>query len=156
MTMLTVYMGVPGSGKSTHARAHATGVLLSADAIRNAGADKAQHMDGLRARTSALLKSGRDVTVDACNVHTTARRMLLDIAHATHADTRLVIIEATPQQVLAAQHGRCHPVHRKKLTLYLRMWQQAKAEAARERWGETVVVDRRPSLSLGSPNGGAG
>ena len=142
--LLIVYMGVPGSGKSTHARANAVGTLLSADAIRNAGADKAEHMDWIRARTHALLRSGHDVTVDACNVHDTARRMLLAIARSAGASTRLVIVEATAQQVIAAQRGRAHPVQRKKLNLYMQLWPYARAHASNEGWDTVEIVDRRP------------
>lgn len=139
---LTVYMGVPGSGKSTHAKDNARGVVLSADAIRNQGADAEQHMSALRQRTLSLLRAGKDVTVDACNVHAEPRRALLAIAAAVKARTRLVIIEATPSQAAQAQRGRAHPVPRHALRQYLMAWRGARASVALESWDEVVVIRR--------------
>lgn len=136
-------MGVPGSGKSTHAKANAQGVLLSADAIRNAGADAEAHMERLRRRTYALLSGGKDVTVDACNVHAAPRRALLTIAARTQARTRLVVIDSTLEQAMRGQRGRAHPVPRADVVKYMRQWGTARDETKREAWGEVVIVPRR-------------
>ena len=142
MPTLTVYMGVPGSGKSTHAKANAIGHLLSADAIRNAGADAEAHMERIRARAFTLLKNGEDVTVDACNVHAEPRRALLRIARMTGAETRLRLVPVTYAQALAGQRGRAHPVPRTALKRYAQRWPQAMAQAKAEPWDEVEVITR--------------
>lgn len=140
--LLTMYMGVPGSGKSTHAKANARGHLLSADAIRNRGADAETHMEWIRRRALALLGEGSDVTVDACNVHAAPRRALLNVAALAGARTRLVVIDTAPALARAAQRRRRHPVPQRSLDRYLAAWPAAVRQAESEPWDEIVVVTR--------------
>jgi predicted kinase len=135
-------MGVPGSGKSTHAKAHAQGRLFSADAIRNQGADAESHMEAVRRAALAALRQGEDVTVDACNVHAAPRRALLRIAEATGATTRLRVLPVTLAQAMRGQRGRAHPVPRAALVKYMQQWPSAMRAVEHEAWDEVEVVER--------------
>jgi len=143
---LTVYMGPPGAGKTTHARANRGGAhLLSADVMRRAphAVDPAMLFHVLLARAQAHLIGGEDVVVDACNIHPVPRRAFLKVGRACRARTRLVVLYVSLQEALDVQTVRAYPVPRDRVVSYCRRFRSALRDARHEGWDEIEVVRRR-------------
>ena len=148
---LTVLAGLPGSGKSSWARAQAlvTGAtLVSVDDIRVAGADPAFTMDRARRRTVALLKSNADVIVDSCNIHARVRRTWLNIGRAIGARCTLMLID-TPVELCRSrndQRPEAERVAAETYDRYLIAAQSVLADVNVEGWDEVTVVDGEGQL----------
>ena len=99
--ILTVLMGVPGSGKSTWLK-HLVlrTVVINPDTIREELTGDPNNQDrnsevfaAAHARTQAVLMRGDDIVFDATNVKESARASLLKIAHDAGSFTALVVFD---------------------------------------------------------------
>lgn len=105
-TRLTVYMGLPGAGKSTHARAHkGDALLVTLDAIR-VGADPDLVLRHVTATVARCLEQGQDVVYDGCNLAAHRRRSLLALARKHGARAHLVVCMVAPYEALGVQCAR--------------------------------------------------
>ena len=104
MTSLKIYRGVPGSGKSTDA-ADKGWVVINRDSIRFAlfgkywGVDEAIVTDVENAALSSALRAGKDVILDATNLHNKFVRTKLSIAArygatVTYKDFPISLVDA--------------------------------------------------------------
>jgi predicted kinase len=110
---LTVLIGAPGSGKSTHAarRAELGETVISSDAIRAEHGDVNDQTRNdevfaeIHARVSAGLMAGRRIVVDATNTKPTERAALLAIAAETGTEWTLAVVIQTPLAVCLARNA---------------------------------------------------
>jgi protein phosphatase len=106
-TTITATCGLPGSGKSTWARVAAARqvrppYVISADAIRERGADGSLVFQAMEMSARRALRAGIDVIVDACALDPKTRMQWLRIAHDVGAQSRLVVF-ITPTDVCRAR-----------------------------------------------------
>lgn len=116
MTTLTVYAGLPGSGKSTHStfmverrrRAGDDVRLLSTDEMRRRNLDPESSFMPILAAAAAddFLGRGLDVVVDACSTQPQWRRYWLDLAAKHGATSRLVLVFCPTELAVARQFLR--------------------------------------------------
>jgi protein phosphatase len=111
---LVVLVGAAGSGKSTFAARHfAPDEILSSDAFRALVAGDATDQRATRPAFAALhralaqrLAAGRLSVVDATNVQSHARRTLLARARAAGVPVVAIVLDLSPEIVLARNAGR--------------------------------------------------
>ena len=113
--LLTVTCGLPGSGKSTWALQQVAQerlvYVVSADAIREDGAEGSVVFDDMELSARRALRNGLDVIVDACALDPRTRNGWLRIAHELGAGSRLVVF-ATPLAVCRARDA-ARPLERR-------------------------------------------
>lgn len=108
MAILTLMVGISGSGKSTHANkiaASTNATIVEPDAIRKEltgnASDQSRNGEVFRLahqRAEALLRKGTDVIVDATNVDKKTRAEWVAIARRCGAEARAVVVD-TPVNV---------------------------------------------------------
>lgn len=141
---VTVMMGCPGAGKTTWIAAHAAGEHvastepLRADRRINASA----YMDLVRRSAITAAYAGRGVIVDSTGLDPRHRAWWRGLAEDVGARTRLVICEASPDDVLLAQTTRAHPVDAVVVRSYHARMAAALPIALSEPWSEIVRVSR--------------
>jgi len=98
-TTITVTCGLPGSGKSHWAStAAALAYVVSADAIREHGADGHAVFESMELNARRALGAGIDVIVDACALDPSTRMRWQRLARELGAQARLVLF-VTPVSV---------------------------------------------------------
>lgn len=114
MAILTIMIGISGSGKSTVAKklAEQSGAkIVSTDGIRGEFGDETrQDINGLvfkiaRTRVEFDLSKGQDVIVDATNVDVKSRAEFIEIGKSCKAEIRAVFVD-TPMTRAKAQNNR--------------------------------------------------
>jgi predicted kinase len=140
---LTILVGVPGSGKSTWARAQDTPVV-SSDAIRGkrgySAADNARVFREFHERIDRHLAAGEDVIADATNLTRQAREKLRLIAVGWHAETCCVLFGDTGAALERnRRRGRDQRVPTDQMKKMCRLYRDAKREVRREGYGEVVT-----------------
>lgn len=122
---LTIMRGLPGSGKSTHAKAvaHTFGaVVLSRDSMRDmlypsshdgvlAGSEEMLISETLRAMAVRLLGAGAEVVIDATNLRDKYVREWMALAHGRGHDFHVVDFRQCPLAVALERNAeRSRPV----------------------------------------------
>lgn len=128
MATLTIFRGLPASGKTTQARHMlatrelGTIVRLNRDDLRRMGLDPEyrqpvspaeQAITVLRdAALGALLRSGRDVIVDDTNLRAKFVRSLMEIAHQAGAEVEIIDLTDVPlAECIRRDADRTGPAH---------------------------------------------
>lgn len=155
---LILLSGVPGSGKTTFARALA-GVLdfenIESDAIRRSMARSPTYSPGesgavfalVDSRARQAIKAGRHALVDATNLTTRDRKRFLAVAHELGA--RLIAIRlVAPESTIRTRLGRPREGHSQAgIDVFEKMKDRAQLFAA-----PAIVVDTRfplePAVTL--------
>lgn len=100
---MTVTCGLPGSGKSTWAASvSAYALIVTADAIREQGADGHTVFAAMETNARRALGAGIDIIIDACALDPATRMGWQRIAREYGAQARLVLF-ATPMSVCRAR-----------------------------------------------------
>lgn len=94
--VLAMMIGIPGSGKSTFAKAHLQGEYLSSDDLRDE-LGKINIWDEMLQRTEAALSSGKDVIYDATSIKKKDRESALRIARKYGA-SKTAYVMLTPYE----------------------------------------------------------
>jgi predicted kinase len=104
MSRLIQLCGLPGSGKSTWAAAHANGArVVTADEIRE-GARPGREFLILWNRAKKELREGRDVIVDTCALRAIDRSQALGVGRQFNARCELVVF-CTPVSLCRARNS---------------------------------------------------
>jgi predicted kinase len=147
-----VLAGLPGSGKSTYAaqlaRTHGVRVL-TADAIRLAGAAPARVFALMHAEASECLARDEDFIVDACNVFASQRRQWLSFGRVRGVRCELVIVDCAVDVALARDRARDVGV-RAGDAVIMRMARQSRfllRTVEREGWDSVRVYESVPLTS---------
>lgn len=155
MATLFVYIGLPASGKSTHAKEIASSidqrrVVVSSDAIRAElwGSEEDQRnpakvFELMFKRTVDLLKEDIDVIYDATNLVAKRRKALINQVSKAVPDTRFVAVffACTIEECKARQHQRDRKVPDEVID---RMVQQFETPWYNEGWDKICVISRGP------------
>lgn len=150
---LTVLMGCPGSGKTTWARTSSGGALVcSTDLLRTearlrAPGAVAAFLRRLESKAERALDAGRDVIVDACNVHDHERARWLRLARQCGAETKLVVCHAPTRALLDVQRARgSEGVPEAKVVAYAQAFERALGRVKGEGWVGVVHVGDRAGV----------
>jgi predicted kinase len=146
----TVTCGLPGAGKSTWAVSHADyAYIVSADAIRERGADGHAVFEAMELNARRALAAGIDVIVDACALDPSTRMLWQRIARELGAASRLVIF-ATPLSVCQARDATRALEQRAKVDwLELsRKLDRLLERVALEQWDRVTCI---PCVCAGNP-----
>ena len=139
MAKLIILCGLPGSGKSSYAKAfkdyddaiyEGNTVIHSSDAIRgelfgdpNFQGDNAKVFELMHKRVKADLQAGKTVIYDATNVTRKARRGAINLAHPTNDTIECHIIWADPEECIRRDSLRDRKVGHAVIDKMLRRWQ---------------------------------
>lgn len=124
MPSLTLVMGIPAAGKTTHARhlAETTGAeLLSTDLLRrDRSLDRGAFLRGVDIAGADILAQGRSVIVDSCASRWRERSGWLGIARGYCAGATLVIMHCPLSIAIQRNSLRAFPVPENMIKLYHR------------------------------------
>ena len=154
--MLWVTMGMPGAGKTTWARRHATetgATVISSDAIRTDDVNPKQWFMRMHSSVEACLLEGTDVVVDACNTTTDQRRRWLEQGKRHNARCTLVVL-ATPGKTALErnlQRPSGQQVPHAKMLRYSEQFASATIVARSEAWDDVLVVGSATSDDVVRP-----
>lgn len=151
---MTVMLGMPGSGKSTWAAAHAhhSGArLFTTDPIRIDNRNVVSFLQRMTSDVDLALAAGDDVVIDACNVNTQHRLRWLRLGRRHGARCVLALVATDPAEAMARNERR--PVDERvpadRMESYARQMPRARARLQGERWDEIVVIgiDQLPEVA---------
>ena len=139
MAKLIILCGLPGSGKSSYAKAfkeyddamyEGSTVVHSSDAIRGElfgdpsfQGDNAKVFELMHKRVKADLQAGKTVIYDATNVTRKARRGAINLAHPTNDTVECHIIWTDPEECIRRDSLRDRKVGPAVIDKMLRRWQ---------------------------------
>ncbi len=133
--VLTVLMGVPGSGKSTFAASANQQVLSTDETLGLEDHEKPEVMKRLHREAQDLLATGQDVIVDGCNVSPALRAQWRNVAKAAGAVSRLVVLHCEDQEAQANQQARGRLVPEDKMARYWEQFRESLTAIDDEDWG---------------------
>jgi predicted kinase len=104
----TVYIcvGLPGSGKSTHAKVVELTSHFSMEPIIRINQDELGDRGICKNRAVEALKSGYSIIVDRCNVSTSQRKHWIDLAERYNCRVVVELFEVDPRVCLARAANR--------------------------------------------------
>jgi len=153
MPILTVLMGVPGSGKTTWVAANTRNqVVCGTDRLRTesfTGASVVAYIESLRTRARRALTAGQDVVVDGCNTRRNERTRWRELARDHGAAPQLVVVHASLTTVLAVQRDRAQPVPADRVRTYHRDFTRSLSAIDGEGWARIVHVQRDGAAAAG-------
>jgi predicted kinase len=140
---LRVLCGLPAAGKSTWCAANGgSALLLSADAVREHGAQAGAVFAGMESRARIALQHGHDVLIDACSLAPQARGRWLAMAAQCDARAELVMF-CTPGSVCRARDAvRAQPA-RVAWSDFCLAADTALRAVVREPWAAVLYVPQR-------------
>ena len=148
---LTVTSGLPGSGKSTFARAVEAdgGVRLSVEDAMDRGVERGTAVQECKERLRVALREGRDVVWDATMVTRPMRGGVLGIGESYGARTRIVSVEVPESERHARNAARREPVPDAAVVGMIRSWDVPTYDEALDVEGRPQPPTVAPTLSAG-------
>ena len=146
---LTICQGLPGGGKSSWAgvykQQHGAHVVLSSDEVRGIlGKDEsdqsvsAQTFKFLETACELLLKQGRNVILDACNITRKARRPFVNLGLKYSANIRIAVFNASIETCKARNAARERKVPEEVTDRMAKNWEAPKVFTAFDKEGNPV------------------
>ena len=144
-SMITVLMGIPGSGKSTWVQNNKTGFehVFNTEAVRiNRELDITTFMNLQRHKAILAVESGKDLIADGTHTIKTHRQVWLNLADRLGLDTKLVVFNTQLDICMEVQKQREFPAPMKVVRDHHHRLQLAKLQIKREGWGSIDVISR--------------